>query len=277
MSDFLSTLLARARGEAPGESPAIPIRPRPLARFEPPSSAGWDALSFGAESSAAEPSPPSPGNPPLPLTPPESRSPTHVTPADHASDPRPLTAPTAMPHAPRPAAHDRQQPDPAARPPAELSPAPPATPPLTPQQPPAPPAGEGARPSRPPIEPSPAEEPRAASLRVQPALTIIHESERHVGPTAPTSEPTDKLPAHLEPALPAPRAGRLEPALPAVPEAPVQSPAATPEPVINVTIGRVEIRAAAVAPAPERKPRPEPPVLSLDDYLRRRQQERKGR
>jgi hypothetical protein len=44
-----------------------------------------------------------------------------------------------------------------------------------------------------------------------------------------------------------------------------------------VTIGRVEIRAVAPAPAPERRPRPEPPVLSLDDYLRRRQQERKGR
>jgi hypothetical protein len=41
------------------------------------------------------------------------------------------------------------------------------------------------------------------------------------------------------------------------------------EPTIQVTIGRVEIR-ATVAPAPARKPVPRPPAMSLDEYLKRR-------
>ncbi|WP_375448791.1 hypothetical protein [uncultured Nostoc sp.] len=46
-------------------------------------------------------------------------------------------------------------------------------------------------------------------------------------------------------------------------------------PVVQVTIGRVEIRATPPAPPPSRpKPRPAPSVMSLDDYLRRRAQRR---
>jgi hypothetical protein len=51
---------------------------------------------------------------------------------------------------------------------------------------------------------------------------------------------------------------------------PLQSPASEPPPVINVTIGRIEVRAAVASNAPRR---PEPsvkPLLSLDEYLRRR-------
>jgi hypothetical protein len=42
-----------------------------------------------------------------------------------------------------------------------------------------------------------------------------------------------------------------------------------PEPVINVSIGRIEVRAVASAPAPQRS-RPAANRLSLDDYLGRR-------
>ena len=46
-------------------------------------------------------------------------------------------------------------------------------------------------------------------------------------------------------------------------------------PVVQVTIGRVEIRATPPVPPPPRpKPRPAPSVMSLDDYLRRRAQRR---
>jgi hypothetical protein len=42
------------------------------------------------------------------------------------------------------------------------------------------------------------------------------------------------------------------------------------EPVIRVTIGRIEVRAAAPAPPPAPAARPASPQLSLEDYLRRR-------
>jgi hypothetical protein len=51
-------------------------------------------------------------------------------------------------------------------------------------------------------------------------------------------------------------------------------PQKQPEPVINVTIGRVEVRASAPAAPPKPKSKPKAPaVMSLDDYLN----QRKGR
>jgi hypothetical protein len=47
------------------------------------------------------------------------------------------------------------------------------------------------------------------------------------------------------------------------------SPAATTPPTINVTIGRVEVR--AVPPPAQQRAKPKPAsVLSLEDYLRQR-------
>ena len=48
-----------------------------------------------------------------------------------------------------------------------------------------------------------------------------------------------------------------------------------PVPTINVTIGRIEVRAVH-QPAPARPPVAEPraPLLSLDDYLKQREGER---
>lgn len=43
-----------------------------------------------------------------------------------------------------------------------------------------------------------------------------------------------------------------------------------PEPTIHVTIGRVEVRAAPPAAPPPKARRSEPPVMSLDEYLRKR-------
>jgi hypothetical protein len=42
------------------------------------------------------------------------------------------------------------------------------------------------------------------------------------------------------------------------------------EPVVNVTIGRVEIRAVAPPPSPTRRVPQTPKPLSLDDYLKQR-------
>ncbi|HEY4588516.1 MAG TPA: hypothetical protein VII86_04790, partial [Thermoanaerobaculia bacterium] len=77
-----------------------------------------------------------------------------------------------------------------------------------------------------------------------------------------------------------PRAAlRQEPPLPGVtPPSPraEAGPAAAPasEPTIRVTIGRIEVRAAAPAPPPAPAPRPAAPRLTLEDYLRRRREER---
>jgi hypothetical protein len=47
-------------------------------------------------------------------------------------------------------------------------------------------------------------------------------------------------------------------------------PISQPEPVINVTIGRIEVRATPASAQPVQKPRSTPPVMTLDEYLRKR-------
>jgi hypothetical protein len=42
------------------------------------------------------------------------------------------------------------------------------------------------------------------------------------------------------------------------------------EPVVHISIGRVEVKAVAETTAPRRPPQPKRPALSLDDYLRER-------
>lgn len=52
---------------------------------------------------------------------------------------------------------------------------------------------------------------------------------------------------------------------------PVQSPASESPPIINVTIGRIEVRAATAASSTPRRSEPlAKPLMSLDEYLRRR-------
>jgi hypothetical protein len=49
-----------------------------------------------------------------------------------------------------------------------------------------------------------------------------------------------------------------------------ERPVVRPEPVINVTIGRIEVRATPAPQKPSPKPANRPPVMGLDEYLRRR-------
>jgi hypothetical protein len=88
---------------------------------------------------------------------------------------------------------------------------------------------------------------------------------------SPSSEARQR-PTHVEPtalAAPALRPIVAEARL-AVPRAPRESQTAAAEgPAVQVTIGRVEIR-ATVASAPTRPPAPNKPPLSLDEYLKQR-------
>jgi hypothetical protein len=49
-----------------------------------------------------------------------------------------------------------------------------------------------------------------------------------------------------------------------------EKPAPQPEPVINVTIGRIEVRATPAAAPKSAKPHSAPATMTLDDYLRQR-------
>jgi hypothetical protein len=63
----------------------------------------------------------------------------------------------------------------------------------------------------------------------------------------------------------------VQPQISPMPESVTPAPAVGPEPAptIQVTIGRVEVRATP-APATSRKPATEPAVMSLEEYLRQR-------
>jgi hypothetical protein len=52
---------------------------------------------------------------------------------------------------------------------------------------------------------------------------------------------------------------------------PLSRPSPQPQPIVRVTIGRIEVRAVGSSQSPS-KPRATPPVMNLDDYLRRRNQ-----
>jgi hypothetical protein len=67
--------------------------------------------------------------------------------------------------------------------------------------------------------------------------------------------------------------GLLNPSI--IPSAPVissrpEQPIPKPEPVINVTIGRIEVRAMPPSTQQVKKPRSTPPVMTLDEYLQKR-------
>ena len=87
--------------------------------------------------------------------------------------------------------------------------------------------------------------------------------------------------ARLRTPAPGARASRLRPGAPEQSLAPVPEPIHAPEPapaetVVQIRIGRIEVRTGAEIPptAPPRTPPPEPVMMSLDDYLSRRSQER---
>jgi hypothetical protein len=100
------------------------------------------------------------------------------------------------------------------------------------------------------------------------------EGERHTAlepaMTRPEPRPADGVfPAAAAPITALPR---VKPYLGPTPPAPAQA-AAQLEPTIQVTIGRIEVRATPPAQPP--KQRSEPPVMSLDEYLRQRSGERR--
>jgi hypothetical protein len=87
-----------------------------------------------------------------------------------------------------------------------------------------------------------------------------------------TSDSSQKSPNLVRPAATAQKArvvGAVIPAIRSLPQFP-RTPAPASAPTINVTIGRVEIRATSPVPPPQRARPKSANVLSLEDYLRQR-------
>jgi len=252
MSDFLGHLAARI------VDPERAVRPRLASRFEPvspaapalPDNGGLQGPSL-VEVRAEEPA----------IAPPPARS------------LRPATAAPAAPEATAEEAEREPAPAPSRRrrarrrsgaedAPALSAPLPrPRQEPLQAQVRPAP--------SRPRMGPTPSSEPDGAPAVREPADSPSSRGRRLSARDGP--EPADSPAPRPPPTFAAPPSGTTA-ALLAPPARAVLAPRAKqpPEPTIQVTIGRIEVRATP-PPAPStRPPTTAPAAVSLDEYLRQR-------
>ena len=283
MSDFARQLLERSRGTGPE-----PLRPRLPQVFEPV--AAPDApldLEQVEERDAEAPRQPAPapppaypvGQPPLPTLP--SIAPARPSGRD-ASPPRPAPSSEPMPAGRSVDRDDGPQRDVRAtdgdasanqsRP---IEPRPSAEPPV-----------RAGRPSRPPEKAEPEPDRQDADAR---------DAERARAPDAPPKEPAESptrtarraipQPPQLEPPPPVlapaaeqpreapmelPRRGRREPVVAQLAPTQLSQRADSSPGPVQVTIGRVEVRAVFAPPAAEPAPAPPAAMVSLDDYLEQR-------
>jgi hypothetical protein len=272
---------------APGETPVRTISPAwmpagRLAEWEPPKTnlklpadkAGARPIGFQA-APGTQSSPPA-GSEPAPVTPVPAGTAPARPPDQSASSSAPLRRPVPTPVSGRPSAEGvpgRTGRDRPTRSPAATR-------------------------DESPVVPTPGAAERQSRPRLEPAIELTL-NERVNSPAVPSSPGTESTPSSgtagresrtaLEPANPRPEPTPVETPRPATPATVVVQPhvtpapraepagpalagrAATPKPAptIQVTIGRIEVRAVP-PPAPPPKQRSAPPVMSLDDYLRQR-------
>ena len=285
MTDFLTDLLERSRGQGTALVPRIPsvFEPAPdgTLRF-----AREDIIQPGAEHTAR------------PAAPDTARLATQA----------PAVTPERMP-APR---WPQPSPQATARPEGQL-PAPSRTAPAAPARIPAraeggetgrQPAGEPAIPQARAAVPPAAETTRELLAKVavpppetadhrpraaRPATALSRGGDEGVPPPEIKPETTERPgpgalpppPARVGETLSPPRPGLLTVppldafAAPPVPPGPAGDPAPPPEPTVHVTIGRVEIR-AVTAPVPSARPASAARAMSLDEYLTERNQRRQA-
>lgn len=246
MSDFLARLAARAIG---GEATLAPRLP---SRFEPlPHAPILPTVDDDTAATARHATAPADDTPPAvePLHPPRTLPPMH----DDAL--RPARAEQPMTSVPSPTV--ASVPDRAI--PATVRAASPATPPMTvsiatPARMPAPELAHAEPVMSPPVQPR--------QIRIAPPrVEAVSPPSGSLLPSAPVfasprSEPARDRSDHAATIRPRPTAA-------------ANRTPATSEPVVHVSIGRLEVRAAPAAAAPARR-RDEPRPASLDDYLRQR-------
>lgn len=257
MSDFLDTQIARALGLARAQ-----IRPRLPSLFEPSAPQGsWPAESALEESPSARP-PPAPAARPLPTgaIDPDAAPATPQPPQDRH---RPIHgAPLAQPVAParraEPATAVREArallverlpaTAPPAPAPAPVAPAWPVSPPLPRGLPPAAPSRRGESPRRP--------EQAATTPPVPPRLSVAERSPRR--PASPdTARVSQRTPPPPAPPQPPAIWSRLRSQARKVAARTLDPGAAAPaQPTIEVTIGRVEVRATPAQASAVRRAEP---------------------
>lgn len=266
MSDFLTSLITNEQG-------ASGLRPRLASRFEtavpvnPPPELEVEAQTVERPNATRHPDPEPPlARPTLPSTL-SPETPTfpelHNERAAHRDPPiardgrdiyHPSEKEVVLQPVPQP---------PVLVPPRQLVTAPRADPAPEPDKP------EKLEPLQNPLIPSPyIQEARVERLR---------ETQRHILVAQPQNPPrAEAKPVTAEPTptlLAAVERGRLEPVKPifspVVPETGRTDPTPTPEPTVQVTIGRIEIRAVSEAKAPQRAAKPMG-VMSLEEYMERR-------
>lgn len=273
---YLDNLVARQLPET-----AV-IQPRPVSLFEP-----WPGTAVGinafpaaneAETAVAPPAAyplPRPQTPsiPSPAMPAalQPASPTLTPPARQPASPSPLPpTPTLRPASPEPTPPPQKQP-PVNHAPAAIQPAPPRQPVL------APPAPVNVTPTsrHHRAEPQPATETHPPVIIREQITQLKQVIETRAPSTPPLVETVREQP--IQPAPPvkaAIRPEQIKPFTPANGRAPHHQPPVTPPteptPTIQITIGRIEVRATPPPPAKVEQKQPRTPVMSLDDYLRQR-------
>ena len=289
MTDFLTDLLERSRGQVSGLVPRIPSVFEP-ARGDTPWPAGEETVRLAAEAPAAEGMPsagraqPSPQATAWPqaTTRPESRIP---APSREAMPPGPARIPARTGRGGetgRQPAREPAMPRPETIAPQARS-ATPQTQSLVPHTESPVPRAEPAAPRTGPLVPHAAAAgeterellaelavPRVPLLAIEPERAERTQQGVPPHPAAPAGAP---LPPPRPGLLTVPQPGAFgaPPALPG----PAGDPAPPPEPTVHVTIGRVEIR-AVTAPAPPTRPASAARTMSLDEYLAERNQRRQA-
>lgn len=242
MSDFLDRMAARAIGGDATLAPRLPSLFEPLQRAPiMPSLDEGEAPARPHDALAAAPPAHDIANPPrspvparASIEPPAA----HVTPAPRAPLPTPARAATERPR-------ELLQPPPAAASPARASAAEPAATPSVP-----------ARPTA-SLSPLPPRQVRVAPARQEAARRAPVPGGALLPAPSPVFATTPAASASPGPRRTVQAAAHAERAV------------ATTEPVVHVSIGRLEVRAAPAAAAPPRR-REGPRPGSLDDYLRQR-------
>lgn len=273
--DFVAHLLSSnlnlsvSTGGANASAPA-PVQPRPLGRFEPLPGTNWlpmeETTAEDVQESLDVPliSPERPLDNRLPATPMPRRFSTDI-PQPGPASPAPPNEQHLAPPEPAlvrfepavPPTTEHETPIRAAPKPAVLAPAPEWAPTAPP------PVGHGpesappTQPQRPVVVNSSPREPTPPSFAVQPRTSVPENV--FTSPTPPQSAP---------PLAPAPLPSEARSSQRDVP--PVSQPA-PPETLVNITIGRVEVRLNPLpTPSPAQLPA-RPRVISLEEYLKRRE------
>ena len=284
MGDFLGNLVAKnmSLGEL--------VMPRPVSIFEPTAKEGALPPVLPPPSLASEPEPPAPRAPvlePFPIPRPQQphaglmvpdQSPAPLLPLAASSPVQPQPAPATPPSPgllPAPVGESPIQPlvQPAS-PPLRKAPVGPSVPWPAAQELPGPEPAVPAPAQAPPISPPPPR-PRQSPDPLRAAVTAVDANPVPSGPATP--EPvipsTDPAPVPKPPAavIVRPQVAAIPPAEPSLPFSPLPEATAETPPAIQVTIGRIEVRATPPPAAPSQKQRPDKPaVMSLDEYLTER-------